>query len=1015
MMAIRKVMIPFIMFLLYILPSATKALSLASNTDKLALLDLKQKLTNSISDSLPSWNDSVSFCTWQGVTCSPSNMRVSSLQLQNQDWGGTLGPSIGNLTFLQNLNLSNINLHGEIPREVGNLKKLQVLDLSHNNLKGEIIHELSNCSSLQVISLIYNNLTGNVPSWFGSMVQLTQLLLGANNLVGTIPLSLGNLSSLVEISLGRNHLEGSIPYTLGKLINLKHLLISSNNLSGIVPDSLYNLTNVEVIDLGGNQISGTIPSNIDLFFPNLEIFLIGQNQFSGTFPSSISNITRLKWLEIVENSFEGSIPLTLGSLSELELFNIAANSFGSGKAHDLDFLYSLTNCTQLELITFEANKFGGALPDIISNFSTNLETFIVQDNQISGVIPEGIGQLISLSFLAMGKNFLEGSIPDSIKSLKLLENLDLQQNRLSGNIPTSIGNLTVLSELYLNSNNFEGRIPSNIRYCTMLHYFNASGNKLSGDISNETFGNQEGLINLDLSKNSFTGLIPSGFGNMNHLSMLYLQYNNFSGEIPMELGACTTLTMLGLANNSLQGTIPSFLTTLRSLQLLDLSNNQFSGTIPSRLENLTLLNTLDLSFNHLYGEVPIGGVFSNITKFSLIGNKDLCGGIPQLKFPACPSSRSKKHKWSYEKRLIIIIVSGGILIFFIILISLYYLKKKAKVLSSSPSMKNKYLRVSYGELHQATDGFSSMNLVGTGSFGSVYKGTLPYFERPVAIKVLNLQTRGGTKSFVAECNALGKIKHRNLVNILTCCSSVDYKGEDFKAIVFEFMPNGSLENLLHNNEQHEPQNLNLNLQQRISIALDVAHALDYLQHESQQAIVHCDIKPSNIILDDDIVAHLGDFGLAKLLQEDAIYSIREQAKSSTIKGTIGYVPPEYGAGGLESPQGDIYSYGILLLEILTGKRPTDSMFGEGLSLHNYCKMAIPEGITEVADARLLTVYHEEQMRITQHQQEMEDKFKECLVSLARIGVVCSDEFPAQRMNIKDVIVELHAMKQKLLH
>ncbi|KAE9615760.1 putative protein kinase RLK-Pelle-LRR-XII-1 family [Lupinus albus] len=168
-------------------------------------------------------------------------------------------------------------------------------------------------------------------------------------------------------------------------------------------------------------------------------------------------------------------------------------------------------------------------------------------------------------------------------------------------------------------------------------------------------------------------------------------------------------------------------------------------------------------------------------------------------------------------------------------------------------------------------------------------------------------------------------------------------------------------------------------------------------------------------LDDDLVAHLGDFGLARLLHEDTSYSIRirEQANSSTLKGTIGYVPPEYGACGLESPEGDIYSYGILILEMLTGKKPTDSMFGEGLSLHNYCKMAIPEGITEVTDARFLILYHEEQMEVTQ--QEIEDKFKECLVSLAKIGVACSDEFPAHRMNIKDVIVELHAIKQKLLH
>ncbi|XP_072055203.1 probable LRR receptor-like serine/threonine-protein kinase At3g47570 isoform X1 [Arachis hypogaea] len=219
--------------------------------------------------------------------------------------------------------------------------------------------------------------------------------------------------------------------------------------------------------------------------------------------------------------------------------------------------------------------------------------------------------------------------------------------------------------------------------------------------------------------------------------------------------------------------------------------------------------------------------------------------------------------------------------------------RKPKKLPFLPSLEHKYLRVSYGELHQATNGFSSSNLVGTGSFGSVYRGTLVHFERPVAVKVLNLQTRGASKSFMAECKALGKIKHRNLINILTCCSSVDYKGDDFKAIVFEFMPNGSLETLLHHTiEDSESTNPSLNLMQRVNIALDVAFALDYLHNDLEEAVVHCDIKPSNILLDDDMVAHLGDFGLARLVHGVASHSSSDKGSSSVIKGTIGYVPPD---------------------------------------------------------------------------------------------------------------------------
>ncbi|KAJ1426373.1 Serine/threonine-protein kinase, active site [Sesbania bispinosa] len=993
--------------LLYSLPSTTLALVLKSETDKLALLDLKEKLTNGMPDSLPSWNESLHFCEWQGVTCGHRHMRITALHLENEDWGGTLGPTLANLTFLKMLKLSNINLHGQIPTQIGRLKRLQVLDLSKNNLQGEVPMELTNCTSLQVINLLYNQLTGKVPSWFGSMIQLTKLLLGANNLVGTIPPPLGNMSSLLNITLARNQLEGSIPYALGRLSNLKELNLGLNNLSGIIPHCLYNLSNIQVFVLGINHLFGTLPSNIHLAFPNLQAFLVGWNHLTGTFPFSISNITGLRWFDISSNGFNGPIPPTLGSLNKLRRFNIGYNNFGSGRAHDLDFLSSLTNCTQLQKLILDSNRFGGALPDFVGNLSTHLNLLTMARNQISGVIPEGIRQLIGLTSFDLMENFLEGTIPDSIGELKNLGRLALQENKLSGKIPAVIGNLTMLSELYLRTNQFEGSIPFTLKYCTRLQSFGACENNLSGDIPNQTFGYLESLIELDLSNNSLSGSIPSEFGNLKQLSILYLSANNLSGEIPKELGASLELTELVLERNIFNGTIPSFLGSLRSLEILDLSYNNFSSKIPHELQNLTLLNSLDLSFNHLYGEVPTGGVFNNVTAISLIGNKNLCGGIPQLKLPACSISSSKKHKTSLEKNVILITVVGGVLMSLIVFISICYLRKKAKTLSSLPFLQNRYLKVSYGELHEATNGFSSSNLVGTGSFGSVYKGSLVHFEGPIAVKVLNHETRGASKSFVAECKVLEKMKHQNLLKLLTFCSSVDYNGEVFKALVFEFMPNGSLESLLHSNEQHEPRNLNLNLTRRLNIALDVAQALDYLHHNSEQAVVHCDIKPSNILLDDNIVAYLGDFGLARFLHEATGHSSKDQVSSSAIKGTIGYVPPEYGVGGPVSPQGDIFSYGILLLEMLTGKRPTDSMFGEGLSLHNFCKMAIPERITEIVYWRLHIPFAGEGTGA------MEDNIRECLVSFARIGIACSAEFPTQRMGIKDVIAELHAIKQKL--
>ncbi|KAI5434145.1 hypothetical protein KIW84_021126 [Lathyrus oleraceus] len=928
------------MMLVYSMTLVSIAVSLSSNTDKLALLSLKEKLTNGVPNSLPSWNHSLDFCEWQGVTCGRRHKRVSVLHLENQTWGGTLAPSLGNLTFLRFLILFNIDLHGEIPKQVGRLKRLQGLDLSNNNLRGEIPMELTNCTNIKEIFLEFNKLTGRIPARLGSIIQLNELSL------------------------------------------------QSNKLTGEIPPSLYNLSNIEFFSLGGNKLLGSLPSNIDIVFPNIKDFLVGGNQIGGTLPASISNLTELRYLEISWNLLNGPIPLTLGRLNKLEIFRISANNFGSGGAHDLDFLASLTNCTKLSKFEIFKNRFGGKLSDHIGNLSIHLIGFDVRYNQIYGMIPERIGQLIGLTYLSIGNNFLEGTIPNSVGKLKNLVILDLQENKLSDSIPLSIGNLTILSELYLSDNKLEGSVPFSLRYCTQLLILSISINKLSGNLPNQTFRYLDSVIYIYLSNNSLTGPIPSEFGNLKHLSHLYLHSNNLFGEIPKDLASCLTLTRLVLWGNFFHGKIPQFLGSLKSLEMLDISNNNFSNTIPFELENLIFLNKLDISFNDLYGEVPIGGVFSNVTAISLIGNKNLCGGIPQLKLPRCVGDSSKTQKQSLKRKLIIISVIGGVLISFVAFITVHFLTRKSKKLPSSPSLQNRALRVTYGELHEATNGFSLSNLVGTGSFGSVYRGSLLNFEGPIAVKVLNLETRGAAKSFVEECNALGKMKHRNLVKILTCCSSVDYKGEDFKAIVFEFMPEGSLENVLHNNEGSENENDSLILSKRVDIALDVAHALDYLHHDEDQVVVHCDIKPSNVLLDEDMVAHLGDFGLARLIHGSTRHSSKDQVDSSTIKGTIGYLPPEYGAGGPVTPEGDIYSYGILLLEMLTGKRPTDNMFYENLSLHKLCKMKIPEEILDIVDSSMVMPTVEDQTWI------VENNIKECLVMFATIGVACSEEFLA---------------------
>ncbi|KAF5771155.1 putative protein kinase RLK-Pelle-LRR-XII-1 family [Helianthus annuus] len=303
---------------------------------------------------------------------------------------------------------------------------------------------------------------------------------------------------------------------------------------------------------------------------------------------------------------------------------------------------------------------------------------------------------------------------------------------------------------------------------------------------------------------------------------------------------------------------------------------------------------------------------------------------------------------------------------------------EARILAES------FEKISYARLFKATEGFSAENLIGTGSFSSVYKGVFDENGFTVAIKVLNLLRRGGFKSFMAECEALRNIRHRNLVKVITACSSIDFQGNDFKALVYDFMPNGNLESWLHSVDR------TLDLVQRISIIKDVACALDYLHCRCGNVIVHCDLKPSNILLDADMVAHVGDFGLAKILSlEEGSYA--NASRSSIIRGTIGYAPPEYGLGNEVSTSGDMYSYGILLLEMLTGKKPVDPMFEGGLGLHSYARSALADGcVLEIVDPVLLS----------------EDVNENCLISLVKVGVQCSYESPQDRMDIGNVIHEL---------
>ncbi|XP_061346128.1 probable LRR receptor-like serine/threonine-protein kinase At3g47570 [Gastrolobium bilobum] len=984
----------------------TTASASGNKTDHLALLKFKESISNDPYGILVSWNSSTHFCNWHGITCSPIHQRVTELNLQGYQLHGFISPHVGNLSFLINLNLRNNSFYRKIPQELGRLLQLQQLKLTNNSLSGEIPKNLTSCSNLKGLFLPGNNLIGKIPIEIASLQKLQQLYMSVNNLTGGVPPFIGNLSSLTILSVVRNNLEGGIPEEICRLKNLTVIAMATNKMSGTFPFCLYNMSSLTYITAAENQFNGSLPPYMFFTLPNLHFFGIGVNQISGPIPTSVANASELQGLDIGENHFAGQVPI-LGMLQDLEFLRLSQNNLGENSTMDLEFIKSLTNCSKLQHLGMYGNNFGGHLPNSLGNLSSHVSELYLGANQISGKIPAELGNLISLYLLDMRHNHFEGIIPSAFGKLQNMQLLDLEENKLSGDIPTSIGNLSQLFHLGLGHNFLEGTIPPSIGNCQKLQYLNLSHNNLGGTIPLEVFSLSSLTNLLDLSHNSLSGSLPDEVGQLKNVDVLDFSENQLYDNVPGTIGECSSLEYLYFQGNSFHGIIPSSLASLKGLRHLDLSRNHLSGSIPDVLQNISFLEYLNVSFNMLVGEVPTEGVFRNASGLTVTGNNKLCGGVSELHLPPCPV-KGDKHAKHHNFRLIAVIISvATFLLILSSILTFYWIRKRSKKSSSDSPTIDQLAKVSYQNLHYGTDGFSTRNLIGSGSFGSVYKGTIEPEDTVVAIKVLNLQKKGAHKSFIAECNALKNIRHRNLVKILTCCSSIDFKGEEFKALVFEYMTNGSLESWLHPATKIAHQPRSLNLEERLNIITDVASAVHYLHHECEQAIIHCDLKPGNVLLDDCMVAHVSDFGLARLLSSVGVSLM--QSSTIEIQGTIGYAPPEYGMGSEVSIEGDVYNFGILILEMLTGRRPTDEMLKDGHTIHNYVKISISNNFVEIVDPTILPT---ELDRTTERENLglMHPSVEKCLLSLFRIALACSMESPKERMNMIDVTKELNMIK-----
>uniref|UniRef100_A0ACD5YAV2 Uncharacterized protein n=1 Tax=Avena sativa TaxID=4498 RepID=A0ACD5YAV2_AVESA len=1016
----------------------------SSENDRQALLCFKSGISRDPAHVLGSWrNDSLNFCSWQGVTCSTTlPIRVLSIEFRFNRLTGTLSSCISFLTSLVQLDLQNNKLSGSIPDEIGELQSLQTLMLAGNRLAGNIPLSLGTVASLRYVNLANNSLSGVIPDSLSNSSLLSEIILSRNNLSGeipanlfkstklvavdlqwnalsgaiphflemdalqflnltgnllsgTIPVSLGNVSSLRSLLLAQNNLTGSIPETLGQIPNLTRLDLSYNKFSGYVPATLYNVSSLTLFSLGSNSFTGQIPSEIGHSLPNLQTLIMGGNGFRGSIPDSLTNMSKLQVLDLSSNLLTGLVP-SLGSLANLSQLLLGNNTL---EANDWAFLTSLTNCTQLLRLSVDGNILNGSLPKAVGNLSTKLERLNFGRNQISGSIPSEIGNLANLTLLDIGQNMLSGKIPPTVWNLRNLVVLKLSMNRLSGQIPSTVGNLAQLSQLYLDDNELSGTIPANIGQCQRLLMLNLSVNHLDGSIPRELFGISSLSLGLDLSNNNLIGPIPQDVGSLITLGLLNVSKNRLSGDLPSELGQCVQLLSLQMEGNMLNGSIPQSFSALKIIQQIDLSENSLTGQVPQFFGNFSSLNYFNISYNKFEGPIPAGGVFANLDAVSLQGNAGLCETAAAIfGLPICPTTSPTQRKSKAHLVLIIVpLATISLLTFLGVVITV--IKKGTKTKSQpSENFRDTMKRVSYGDILKATNWFSPVNRISSSRTASVYIGRFEFETDLVAIKTFHSE-QGSQNSFFTECKVLKHTRHRNLVQAITCCSTVDLDNNEFKAIVYEFMANGSLDMWIHPRLHQGSARRLLSLGQRISIVADVASALDYLHNQLTPPMIHCDLKPSNVLLDYDMTSRIGDFGSAKFLSSSPGTTPEGLAG---IGGTIGYIAPEYGMGCKISMGGDVYSFGVLLLEMLTAVRPTDTLCGNALSLHKYVDQAFPERISEVLDPHMPSEDDEVAASI---------RMQNYIMPLVSIGLMCSMESPKDRPGIHDVCAKIVAIKE----
>ncbi|XP_078154339.1 receptor like protein 27-like [Carex rostrata] len=633
-----------------------------------ALIQLKQGF---ITTELHSWNASTDCCIWDGIKCDKQIGMVTAVNLASCSISGEINLALFSLSSLRYLNLSGNNFYnliipqigferlanlthlnlsdsgfiGQVPIGICALTNLISLDLSYNylNLRGTGLKTLlSNLTKLQLLCLDLVDISINGSEWGKAVFQvgptLQQLAMGRCGLSGNFPDGIFHLTNLTKLDLSYNPmLSSQLPDSIGNLQNLAILDLEHCGLYGVIPPSITNITRLKDLNLGANKLTGPVPL---LFPPTIQFADFSFNYLS--WPAYFLSIPI--YLSLSENKLTGEIPLSLCNVTSPKFIGFDHSSKTLPRGLDLSF-----------------NNITGTMPPCLLEHAESYEVLNLQSNNLSGPLPRNINQECKLVIINLSGNRINGSLPQSLLNCDTLQILDLGNNQIVDRFPFRLGTLRNLRVLVLRSNQFYGPI-SNMEVKTKtnnsifptLQVFDVSSNHFSGIISKTFFENLKAMV----SNSNSTGFEMGYSGHyyessikviwkgqemeiirsLSIFSSLDLSENKFSGEIPEDIGQLRSLDVLNLSHNTLIGPIPSEFGNLQQLESLDLSCNQLSGHIPQELTSLTFLSALNLSYNNMVGEIPQGHQFSTFLNNSYLGNPGLCGSPLSMQCATTPSN-----------------------------------------------------------------------------------------------------------------------------------------------------------------------------------------------------------------------------------------------------------------------------------------------------------------------------------------------------------------------------------------